>query len=154
MNEPTADLTLVYQGPTRVHLQGQNALVVVSAELSGEIRYFLGCENTNLMVRDFRSRTTVEALEVIQRQNQNGFARLFNQNAFVEIHYNASSESIEISLRDTDNFSENIPLLWMGILENNLMPSYRVEWEIFKAVDKNNTAFVAFIVPAILHHHP
>lgn len=142
----------VYKGLSQIYLQGNNALQVASTQIGNEMHYYIGNERTNLLVHDFRRKTTGEALSIIWQEMPENFSHHFNQRAFVEIYYNAVLKGVEINLYDTDSSSGNIPLLWMGVLENNLMPCYKVEWEIFKPIDVYNTAFVAFIVPAISHY--
>ena len=149
MNEVTSETSIIYKGLAQIYLQGKNALQVLSTHIGNEMHYVLGNEQTNLIVHDFRQSTTGEALSEIWQCFPNEFAHQFNQNAFIEVSYTASSNCLEIDLYDTDNSSEDLPLLWMGILEDNLMPGYRVKWEIFKPIDSCNTAFVAFIAPAI-----
>ena len=147
MENLVSNLTLLYQGPTHIYLQGRNALLVAPSESASEMRYFIGNEQTNLVVRDFRQRTVMEAREAIRRQYQNGFAKSFNQVAFTEIRYDDVYGYIEVGLYDTDSFVENIPTFWMGVLEENTMPAYQVEWEVFKSIDSRHMAFCAMLKP-------
>lgn len=137
--------TIVYQGQAQIYLQGQNALLATPPETADEMRYFIGGEQTNLVIRDFRPKVILEAHEAIRRQYQNGFAKVFSQRAYVEVRYDSEKESMEIQLYDSDNQGSRVPTLWAGVLENNTMPGYQVDWEIFKKVSKEQTAFVAML---------
>jgi hypothetical protein len=141
---------IIYQGNVRVYLQGRNALTLILPETpsSGYISYYIGDTNTNFVLCDHRPETVAEARQVLQTQYQNGFAKHFNQYAKAEIRYDEDVRHMKIDLHTIETQPEKCPVLWMGILENNLMPGFQVEWEIFKPIDESNTAFVAFIAPA------
>ena len=143
-------MSVLFEGTARVYLQGRNALLpLTSTENNDQIQYFIGNESTNLVIRDHRNSTIQEAYEAIRLRNQNGFAKLFNQYAIIKINYDENNNHMEIDLLEEAPPLINGPVLWMGILENNVMPGYDVEWEVFKPIDENNTAFIAFISQAI-----
>jgi hypothetical protein len=147
---------ILYRGNARVHLQGKNALQVLPGYKNGnEIHYSIGAPGTDLIVHDYRAQNIREAREAIKLQYQNGFAKSFNQQSWVEIRYNETTGMMEMDLREdlSPPDSQALPIIWMGVLENNLMPGYKVEWEMFKPVDDENTAFIAFIAPAISPAH-
>ncbi len=137
----------LFEGPVRVYLQGQNALCLkVPSLLDQGVLYHIGQENTELSIHDFRSQPVKSAKEAIIKQYQNGFASTFNQHAWAQIRYDHSTEKIEIDLRDLHEPSNSeYPLLWLGILEDNIMPDYDVEWEVFKPLDSGQTAFVSLL---------
>lgn len=139
--------SLLFEGPVRVYLQGQNALLPKGSGLLDQgMLYCIGQENTELSVHDFRSQPVKSAKEAISKQYQNGFATEFNQRAWAQIHYDQPREKIEIELRDLDETNNSeFPLLWFGVLEDNLMPDYDVEWEVFKPLDSGQTAFVSLL---------
>jgi len=141
------NLQILYKGAADIYLQGQNALfpVIDTTNKSQEIRYYIGDASTEFSIRDFRKKPVVEANEAIRLSYQNGFAKTFNQQAWVEIRYEPSSEKIEIELSDLSELSKDkLPLLWMGVLDDNTMPAYEVDWEVFKPL-AGSTAFVSFI---------
>ena len=141
-----SNYSVLFEGSVRIYLQGNNALQVIPAtNLAEEMHYYIGNESTQFLIHDFRKKTVKEAQEAIQRQYQNGFAKSFNQTAWAIVKYDELNEGIDIEIRDNLNASTKKTILWMGILENNLMPGYEVAWEVFKSLDAQNTAFVALI---------
>jgi hypothetical protein len=141
---------IIYQGSARVYLQGKNALTPISPDMpsNGHISYYVGDTNTNLVIFDHRPEIIAEARQILQTQYQNGFAKHFNQYAKAEVRYDEDTEQMKIDLYSIETQPVKCPVLWMGILENNLMQGYEVEWEVFKPIDENNTAFVALIPAA------
>ena len=144
MSDPNAP---IFQGPVRVFLQGQNALCPTNPNLYGQgILYHVGQKNTELIVHDYRKQPVQAAKEVINTQYQNGFSTTFNQQAWAQISYDQPTEKMEIELRDLNEPNNTeFPLLWLGVLEDNIMPDYDVEWEVFKPLDSGQTAFVSFL---------
>lgn len=139
----------LYSGMANVYLQGQNALCPIeeSIQLSKEIRYCIGDSATSLFITDLRITPVLEASEALRLGYQNGFSKTFNQQAWVEVSYEPSSEKVEIELHDPimdETGQKELPLLWMGVLEGNIMPAYEVEWEVFKSLP-GGTAFVSLI---------
>jgi len=139
------ELQILFKGTAQIYLQGKNALCPFEGQKSSNtMYYYIGQENTNFLIHDFRTKPVIAAKNVLKTNYQNGFADTFNQPSWVEIKYEHSSRKVEIELHDTE---ENIglPLLWLGILEDNIMPSYEVEWEVFNSLDTGQTAFVSLI---------
>ena len=138
---------IIYQGTVRVYLQGKNALMPISLEAStnGNISYYIGNKSTDLVLSDHRPETVAEARQILRTSYQNGFAKHFNQHAQAEIRYDESTERIKIDLHSISAEPEECPVLWMGTLEDNMMPGYQVEWEIFRELGPTETAFVALI---------
>jgi len=141
------DMQVLYRGIANIYLQGHNALCPIEETInnSHEIRYCIGDASTEFFIKDLRKELVLEANEAIRLSRQNGFTRDFNQQAWVEVRYEPSQEKVEIELRDPVKISqEKMPLLWLGVLENNLMPAYEVDWEIFKPL-AGSTAFVSLV---------
>lgn len=140
---------ILYKGNVRVYLQGKNALMPITPEASIHryISYYIGDSYTNLIICDHRPKTVAEARQILQTKHQNGFAKHFNQVAKAEIRFDKVTKCMTIDLRNPETPSPEYPVLWMGILEDNIMPSYEVQWEIFKSLNANQTAFVALIRP-------
>jgi len=136
---------ILFQGTARIYLQGKNALYPFEIiNCSNAMHYYIGQESTEFIVHDYRKEPVITAKNVLKTQYQNGFAGIFNQPAWVEIRYDQPVKKVEIELHDTqENISSS--LLWLGILEDNIMPSYKVEWEVFKPLDTGKTAFVSLI---------
>ena len=134
---------IIFEGDVQVHLYGKNALIPIYLhdELLASV---IGVEESKLLVNDHR----YEPIQTIRSSSSNcypnDFLKAFNQPAQAEIRYDPEKDSLEIDLYETSTETD-MPILWMGVLENNLMPSYEVEWEILKPVDENNTAFCALV---------
>lgn len=141
------NLRILYKGMADIYLQGQNALCPIEETInkSQEIQYCIGDTSTDFLIRDLRKKTILEANNAIRLRYQNGFAKTFNQQAWVEVRYEPSKEKIEIELSDPAEISnEKLPLLWLGILDDNIMPAYEVDWEVFKSL-VGRTAFVSLV---------
>jgi hypothetical protein len=138
---------VIYKGNVRVYLQGKNALAPISTEprSNESISYHIGDINTNFVLCDHRPETVAEAHQILQTHYQNGFAKHFNQNAKAEIRYDEASKHMRIDLHSIETRPDKCPVLWMGILEDNTMPGYEVQWEVFKPLNATQTAFVALI---------
>jgi len=142
------DSPILFEGDARVYLQGQNALFpILSDNYTQQITYYIGDNSSHLVLRDHRPATITEAVQAIQTKHQNGFAKHFNQPAHVVVRLDEDSGKMEIDIHERKNAEKIPPTIWMGILENNIMPGYEVLWEVFRAVDSTRTAFVA-LVPA------
>jgi hypothetical protein len=139
--------TPIFQGPIRIYLQGQNALCPqIPAFLEQGMHYHIGQENTELTIHDYRDQPVKAAKEILTTQYQNGFAGKFSQRAWAKIHYDQITEKIEIELHELKEPGvPESPLLWLGVLEDNIMPDYDVEWEVFKPLDNGQTAFVSLL---------
>ena len=140
------ELQILYQGSAQVYLQGQNALdPIPNTYKPNEMLYYVGEKSTDFTVKDLRKEPVNAAQEAIQLNHQNGFVKVFNKQSWVEIRYEPNNQKIEIELRDqTEASITNLPLLWFGILNDNIMPGYEVDWEVFKPLPVG-TAFVSFV---------
>jgi hypothetical protein len=136
---------LIFQGNTRIHLYGRNALIPIS--LTNQVlTMVIGTETSDLTVNEHR----YSIIQVIKKSHPdcypNGFLQAFNQPAHIEISYKASKESLQIDLYDKETYAEdNQLILWMGVLDDNLMPNYEVEWEVLKPIDRTRTAVCALV---------
>ena len=135
----------IFQGNVRVYLQGKNALCPIIAN-GQEVHYHIGQKSTDLIIYDHRKEPIIAAQEAISTHYQNGFSNTFNQQAWADIFYEQTNEKLEIVLRDPhERIDPRSPILWLGVLEDNIMPDYEVEWEVFKPLDSGQTAFVSLL---------
>lgn len=136
---------LIFRGNARVHLYGRNALIPTS--LTNQILALsIGIETSDLIVNEHRYNIIQLIKSTPPDCYPNGFLRAFNRSAQVEIWYETSKESLKIDLYDIGSFvEENESILWLGVLEDNFMPNYEVEWEVLRPIDENNTAFCALV---------
>jgi hypothetical protein len=74
------------------------------------------------------------------------FADAFNQPAYAEVSIAKGSEpeKIEINLRPTDE-REDFPVLWLGIMNDLMMPMLDIEWEILRPISMEKVAFTAMV---------
>lgn len=134
---------LIFLGNAQVQLFGRNALIPLSLQYQS-LTCSIGAENTELRITEHR-KGTIEALISAAPNYPENFLEVFNTPARVEIRYTPLNEKVEIDLFDVSDGTTEIPILWFGVLEDNLMPGYEVEWEVLKSVDENNTAFCALV---------
>ena len=136
---------LIFQGNARVHLYGRNALIPTS--LTNQVlTMVIGAETSDLTVYEHR----YSIIQLIKNTPPgcypNGFLQIFNQPAHIEISFEVIKESLQVDLYDIETFAEdNQLILWMGVLEDNLMPNYEVEWEVLKPIDRTSTAVCALV---------
>jgi len=136
---------IIFEGDVQVQLYGQNALIPVYLH-DQLLASVIGVEGSELIVNEHRYETIQAMKNSLPNCYPDGFLEAFNQPARVEIRYEPNKDSLNIDLYETSTeIDMDIPILWMGVLENNLMPGYEVEWEILKPVDENNTAFCALV---------
>jgi hypothetical protein len=135
--------SLIFEGNVQVHLYGQNALIPSSLH-DQLLTAVIGAEGSELIVNEHRTRTIQAIKSALPNGYPDGFLGAFNEQAWAEIFYEPNRKALSIDLYDTSN-EVNIPILWMGVLKDNLMPNYEVEWEVLKPVDDSNTAFCALL---------
>ena len=134
---------IIFQGDAQILLYGNNALVPLSLSKQSLISA-IGFENSELIVNEHREHT-IQSLENTSNSHiPDNFTEIFNRPARVEVSYIPNNHSLTINLFKALG-DTNLPILWMGVLENNVMPAYEIDWEIFKPVDENNMAFCALI---------
>jgi hypothetical protein len=135
-----------FQGNVQVHLQGKEALLPVETRQNNRITYFIGGQDTALLVRDYRQDPIHAAHLAISRQDGKDFARVFNQPAYAKILISEENEeeNIEIDLLPADD-EQHLPVLWMGILDEPQIPAYKVDWEFLKPLDEDKVAFAILV---------
>ena len=135
--------SIIFEGDVQIHLYGQNALIPVYLR-DQVLASIIGVEGSELIVNEHR----YETIEAIRNSSSNhypdGFLKAFNQPAWAEIYYDPDKHGLEIDLYEAST-ETNMPILWMGTLENNSMPAYQVEWEILKTINESSTAFCALV---------
>jgi hypothetical protein len=75
------------------------------------------------------------------------FADAFNQPAYAEVSITGKGsepEKIEINLRPTDE-REDFPVLWLGIMNDVMMPMLDIQWEILRPINPEKIAFTAMV---------
>jgi hypothetical protein len=138
------DNDLIFQGSVAIYLQGDNALEPTAHPLANEAHYFIGSEQTNLLVHDFRHEPIQAAQNALAGEDVRGFANIFNQPAWAVIRYQEQEESLDIELHEVTE-GELAPILWLGILEHNEMPANPIIWEVLKPIGRMRTAFAALV---------
>ncbi len=134
---------LIFEGDLRLSLEGNNALLPVDQEHHKVTSFCIGSEDTSIVIRDHRSKSIIVQTPFLKNTTEN-FSEIFQQPAWAKVRYHRTDENMEIDLFDSKADGE-LPILWLGVLENNYMSGYKVDWEIFKSLSKDRTAFVALI---------
>jgi hypothetical protein len=134
-------MSIVYDGPVRVYLQGNNALLPIDAT-NQQITYWIGSEKTKLLLRDRRYLPIEAANRILKGENGFEFADVFNRPAIAKVQL--EEETVNIELRESSDDGE-YPILWLGVLDNNLMPNYKTEWEYLRPLDSQSTAISVLI---------
>ena len=138
---------VLYRGNVHIHLQGPRALLPVEPTDENQIAYFIGSKKSRLLIRDFRE----EAIMAAQR-NPAGiegadFTVAFNKPAYAEVAMEALGEEperVEINLRPAKD-NDDIPVLWLGVKNDQLMPMLDIEWEIMRPISAKRIAFTAMV---------
>jgi hypothetical protein len=137
----------LYKGNVQIYLQGEKALLpVASRTRNGQISYFIGSKKSKLLIRDFR-REPIHAAHASAGLEGAEFADAFNQPAYAEVSISERGdepEKIEINLRPT-NKSDDFPVLWLGVLNDAMMPMLDIEWEILRPINAEKIAFTAMV---------
>ena len=135
-------MSLLYDGDVRVYLQGKNALLPTDIT-SKQITYWIGDESTRLQIKDYRHASRSAAQEVLDGDQEFDFADFFNQSAQAKITTNPDG-NLDIELYETSSLQTR-PILWVGILEDNIIPNYETEWEYLKPLNSESTAVAILI---------
>jgi hypothetical protein len=135
-------MSILFDGNACVYLQGRNALVPAKTE-NNQIVYYIGNSSTKLLLRDFRCNPVNAAHWYLQGKNGFEFADVFNQPAQVRVNI-SEEQKVEIDLYESSD-GQNCPTLWLGILEDNLMPNYDTEWEFLRPINHHSTAFAVLV---------
>jgi len=139
--------TILYQGNVQIYLQGEKALLPTGSEREDQIAYFIGSKKSKLLIRDFRKRPMLAAQRGRSGVEGMEFAKAFNQPAYAEVSIarrGNEPEKIEINLRPTDE-REDFPVLWLGIMNDLMMPMLDIEWEILRPINPEKIAFTAMV---------
>ena len=138
----------LYRGNVQIYLQGEKALLpVASKNRDGQIAYFIGSKKSKLLIRDFRREPIHAAHHARSGLEGSEFADAFNQPAYAEVSVSDGGnepEKIEINLRPT-NKRDDFPVLWLGVLNDAMMPMLDIEWEILRPINSEKIAFTAMI---------
>jgi hypothetical protein len=135
-------MSILFDGNARVYLQGKDALQPIRTK-SDHITYYIGNRGTKLLLRDFRQQPVLAARRYLQGENGFEFADVFNQFSKVKVNVKETN-NIEINLYDNAD-TKNSPTLWLGVLEDNLMPNHETDWEFLRPIDPNSTAFAVLV---------
>jgi hypothetical protein len=139
--------TILYQGNVHIYLQGEKALLPTGSERKDQIAYFIGSRKSKLLIRDFRKRPMLAAQRGHSGIEGAEFADAFNQPAYAEVSIARNSsepEKIEINLRPTEE-REDFPVLWLGIMNDLVMPMPDIQWEILRPISLDKVAFTAMV---------
>jgi hypothetical protein len=138
----------LYRGNVQIYLQGEKALLpVASKNRDGQIAYFIGSKKSKLLIRDFRREPIHAAHHTRSGLEGTEFADAFNQPAYAEVSVSDGGnepEKIEINLRPT-NKRDDFPVLWLGVLNDAMMPMLDIEWEILRPINSEKIAFTAMV---------
>ena len=137
-----------YKGNVQIYLQGEHALLPVASKTRGDqVAYFIGSKKSKLLIRDFRREPIHAAHHARSGLEGAEFADAFNQPAYAEVSVSERGdepEKIEINLRPT-NKSDDFPVLWLGVLNDAMMPMLDIEWEILRPINSERIAFTAMV---------
>ena len=138
----------LYRGNVQIYLQGEKALLpVASKNHDGQVAYFIGSKKSKLLIRDFRREPIHAAHHARAGLEGSEFADAFNQPAYAEVSVSERGnepEKIEINLRPTSK-SDDFPVLWLGVLNDAMMPMLDIEWEILRPINSEKIAFTAMV---------
>jgi hypothetical protein len=136
-----------YRGNVHIHLQGQDALRPVHSNRDDRLTCFIGSKKSKLLIRDFREQPVLAAQQAPSGVDGSEFVEAFNQPAYAEISVagrNGETDKVEINLRPVDE-PEDLPVLWLGVKIDTLMPMLDIEWEIMRPIGMERVAFTAMV---------
>jgi hypothetical protein len=136
----------IYQGNVHIHLQGQHALLPIDLKHEDQVTCFIGSRKSKLLIRDFREEPILAAQRGPGIEGTE-FTIAFNQPAYAEVAVaknGSEPEKIEINLRPAED-SDDIPVLWLGVKNDLLMPMLDIEWEILRPISSKKVAFTAMV---------
>lgn len=134
-------MSILFEGPVHVYLQGKNALLPIDVK-DDLATYWIGSERTKLFIKDHRHLAANAAVRIISGENGFEFADIFNQPAIARVML--ENETVNIELQESANVGE-FPILWLGVLDDNLMPNCHTEWEYLRPLDSQSTAITVLI---------
>jgi len=138
---------VLYRGNVHIHLQGENALLLIDPNREDQVTYFIGSRKSKLLIRDFREEPIQAAHQATSGIECTEFTDAFNQPAYAEVaiaNKGSAPERIEIHLRPTEE-NEDFPVLWLGVKNDLLMPMLDIEWEILRPISSEQIAFTAMV---------
>ena len=135
---------LLYKGNVHIYLQGKNALLPQNNTDNPPIFYSIGSRKSLLTITDYRIEPVQAALHILSGKNGFEFADILNQPAWVEIYGKIDGEGLDIELHESAS-DKYEGILWLGILDNNEMTLQNIEWEVFRSIKTNLTAFAALV---------
>lgn len=135
-------MPILFQGNANIYLQGENALTPIRTTCD-KITYYIGDRKTRLLVRDFRHEPVNAAHMILRGKKDLEFADSFNQAANVKVILK-DQKKVEINLHDVED-NGDYPTLWLGVLNDNLMPNYDTEWEFLRPVNDQSTAIAVLL---------
>jgi len=136
----------IYQGNVHIHLQGQHALLPIDLNHEDQVTCFIGSRKSKLLIRDFREEPILAAQRGPGIEGTE-FTIAFNQPAYAEVAVaknGSEPEKVEINLRPAED-SDDIPVLWLGVKNDLLMPMLDIEWEILRPISSKKVAFTAMV---------
>jgi hypothetical protein len=139
--------TCFYRGNVHIHLQGQDALQPIHSSREDQVTCFIGSRKSRLLIRDFREEPVLAANCAPAGIKGFEFTVAFNQPAYAEVSISGNGNDpakIEIELRDAEK-DENVPVLWLGVKDDLLMPMLDIEWEIMRPISMEKVAFTAMV---------
>jgi hypothetical protein len=137
------DQKIIYQGGAAIYLQGLNALELAASENEhSHMSYFVGSPESTIQVNDYRASSQSAAERALGGEGAFEFADVFNQPAWVMIKEN--QEATEIEIRDGEEMKDK-PLLWLGVIDDGLMPVQEILWENLRALNDDRVAFAALV---------
>lgn len=135
----------IFKGNVQIYLQGQNALDLVGEIREDQMTYFVGSNNSKILVRDFRSNSILAAHRALSGTDVAQFADFFNQSAYAEILItDVETAMIEINLYYMSG-NGDFPILWLGVIDDLRMPMFDTEWEILRPISLDRVAFAAMV---------
>ncbi|RPJ20485.1 MAG: hypothetical protein EHM33_28350, partial [Chloroflexi bacterium] len=138
---------VLYRGNVQIHLQGQRALLPIGSTHEDQVTYFIGSKKSKLLIRDFREEPILAAQRNPAGIEGVDFTVAFNQPAYAEVAMEALGEEperVEIHLRPAKD-NDDIPVLWLGVKNDLLMPMLDIEWEIMRPISSKKIAFTAMV---------
>jgi len=139
----------IFQGNVQIYLQGQNALIPIGEIREDQMTYFIGAKNSNLLIKDFRQNPILAAQRALSGLDGVQFADVFNQSAYAKIFVSDKTNetaSVEINLLPAEEI-EDVPTLWLGVVDDFRMPMIDLEWEILRPISLEKVAFAAMAKP-------
>jgi hypothetical protein len=130
-----------YQGEVDIYLQGQDALEPTIAP-PALMAYYVGCPSSKILVKDHRNRVAEAARLALSGIDEEKFANVFNEHAWVDIR--STDDQAEIEIFDGRGKGD-VPVLWLGVISDGKMGAYDVDWEIIKPLGGTQFAFAAIV---------